>query len=110
MGQEEATLEFLLAHFDLMNRRQQLELEIQEAFLRFMSCLLKGYRSYLLPVTQAPSDRSTDFKFLFNLQGERASVYVHGCVFVHGFVCVLIIVIISILLNETTNVALSIRQ
>ena len=32
-----------------------LELEIQEAFLRFMAAILRGYRSYLLPITQAPS-------------------------------------------------------
>uniref|UniRef100_A0A8C7FW78 DENN domain containing 4B n=1 Tax=Oncorhynchus kisutch TaxID=8019 RepID=A0A8C7FW78_ONCKI len=44
-------------------------LEIQEAFLRFMSCLLRGYRAYLLPITQAPSDRTTDCSSLFNLQG-----------------------------------------
>uniref|UniRef100_A0A4W4G777 DENN/MADD domain containing 4B n=1 Tax=Electrophorus electricus TaxID=8005 RepID=A0A4W4G777_ELEEL len=44
-------------------------LEIREAFLRFMSCLLRGYRSFLLPITQAPSDRTTDCSSLFNLQG-----------------------------------------
>uniref|UniRef100_A0A8C6LF44 DENN domain containing 4B n=1 Tax=Nothobranchius furzeri TaxID=105023 RepID=A0A8C6LF44_NOTFU len=50
-------------------RQKQLELEIQEAFLRFMSCLLRGYRTFLLPITQAPSDRTTDVSSLFNLQG-----------------------------------------
>uniref|UniRef100_A0A6Q2ZML0 DENN/MADD domain containing 4B n=1 Tax=Esox lucius TaxID=8010 RepID=A0A6Q2ZML0_ESOLU len=49
--------------------KKQLELEIQEAFLRFMSCLLRGYRTYLLPITQAPSERTTDCSSLFNLQG-----------------------------------------
>ncbi|XP_040923572.2 DENN domain-containing protein 4B-like isoform X1 [Betta splendens] len=69
-GQEDATLEFLLTDYDQIYRRQkQLELEIQEAFLRFMSCLLRGYRSFLLPITQAPSDRATDCSSLFNLQG-----------------------------------------
>ncbi|XP_061552933.1 DENN domain-containing protein 4B-like isoform X4 [Phycodurus eques] len=69
-GQEEATLEFLLTDFDQMYRRQkQLELDIQEAFLRFMSCLLRGYRAFLLPITQAPSDTTTDCSSLFNLQG-----------------------------------------
>ncbi|XP_013889825.1 DENN domain-containing protein 4B isoform X2 [Austrofundulus limnaeus] len=69
-GQEEATLEFLLTDYDQVYRRQkQLELEIQEAFLRFMSCLLRGYRTFLLPITQAPSDRTTDCSSLFNLQG-----------------------------------------
>nr|XP_040021189.1 DENN domain-containing protein 4B-like isoform X1 [Gasterosteus aculeatus aculeatus]XP_040021190.1 DENN domain-containing protein 4B-like isoform X1 [Gasterosteus aculeatus aculeatus] len=69
-GQEEATLEFLLTDYDQIYRSQkQLELEIQEAFLRFMSCLLRGYRSFLLPITQAPSDTTTDCSSLFNLQG-----------------------------------------
>lgn len=75
-GQEEATLEFLLTDYDQIYRSQkQLELEIQEAFLRFMSCLLRGYRTFLLPITQAPSDTTTDVSSLFNLQGElcRAS-------------------------------------
>ncbi|XP_043540560.1 DENN domain-containing protein 4B-like [Chiloscyllium plagiosum] len=67
---EEATLEFLLTDYDLIyGRRKQLELEIQEAFLRFMACTLKGYRSYLMPITQAPSETTTDSSSLFNLQG-----------------------------------------
>uniref|UniRef100_A0A8C5E4B6 DENN/MADD domain containing 4B n=1 Tax=Gouania willdenowi TaxID=441366 RepID=A0A8C5E4B6_GOUWI len=70
LSQEEATLEFLLTDYDQIYRRQkQLELEIQEAFLRFMSCLLRGYRSFLLPITQKPSDTTTDCSSLFNLQG-----------------------------------------
>uniref|UniRef100_A0A9J8BWB2 DENN domain containing 4B n=1 Tax=Cyprinus carpio carpio TaxID=630221 RepID=A0A9J8BWB2_CYPCA len=61
---------FLLTDYDLIyGRQKQLELEIQEAFLRFMSCLLRGYRSFLLPITQAPSDRTTDCSSLFHLQG-----------------------------------------
>uniref|UniRef100_A0AAZ3NNN7 DENN/MADD domain containing 4A n=1 Tax=Oncorhynchus tshawytscha TaxID=74940 RepID=A0AAZ3NNN7_ONCTS len=46
-----------------------LEMQIQEAFLRFMAAILKGYRSYLLPITQAPSERTTDASSLFDLQG-----------------------------------------
>ncbi|XP_068425488.1 DENN domain-containing protein 4B isoform X2 [Clinocottus analis] len=69
-GQEEATLEFLLTDYDQIYRSQkQLELEIQEAFLRFMSGLLRGYRTFLLPITKAPSDTTTDCSSLFNLQG-----------------------------------------
>ncbi|XP_051901548.1 DENN domain-containing protein 4B-like isoform X2 [Pristis pectinata] len=77
---EEATLEYLLTDYDLIyGRRKQLELEIQEAFLRFMACSLKGYRSYLTPITQAPSETTTDSNSLFNLQGflksrDRASL------------------------------------
>ncbi|XP_028814732.1 C-myc promoter-binding protein isoform X2 [Denticeps clupeoides] len=48
---------------------QTLELEIQEAFLRFMAAILKGYRSYLLPITEAPSEKATDASSLFDLQG-----------------------------------------
>ncbi|XP_069561508.1 C-myc promoter-binding protein-like isoform X1 [Brachyistius frenatus] len=46
-----------------------LELEIQEAFLRFMAAILKGYRSFLRPITQAPSEKATDASSLFDLQG-----------------------------------------
>ncbi|XP_078740904.1 C-myc promoter-binding protein-like isoform X2 [Lampetra fluviatilis] len=46
-----------------------LEVEIQEAFLRFMASILKGYRSYLRPITQAPSEKATDASSLFDLQG-----------------------------------------
>ncbi|XP_077419681.1 C-myc promoter-binding protein-like isoform X2 [Vanacampus margaritifer] len=45
------------------------ELEIQETFLRFMAAILKGYRSFLRPITQAPSDKATDASSLFDLQG-----------------------------------------
>uniref|UniRef100_A0A673M793 DENN/MADD domain containing 4A n=1 Tax=Sinocyclocheilus rhinocerous TaxID=307959 RepID=A0A673M793_9TELE len=48
---------------------ETLELEIQEAFLRFMAAILKGYRSYLLPITQAPSEKATDASSLFDSQG-----------------------------------------
>lgn len=48
---------------------QTLELEIQEAFLRFTATLLKGYRSFLRPITQAPSEKATDASSLFDLQG-----------------------------------------
>ncbi|XP_061144234.1 DENN domain-containing protein 4B-like isoform X4 [Syngnathus typhle] len=69
-GQEEATLEFLLTDFDQTYRRQkQLEADIQEAFLRFMSVLLRGYRAFLLPITQPSSATATDCSSLFNLQG-----------------------------------------
>lgn len=47
-----------------------LELEIQETFLRFMAAILRGYRSYLLPITQAPSEKTTDAGSLFDLQGK----------------------------------------
>lgn len=65
-----------MTDYDQIYRSQkQLELEIQEAFLRFMSCLLRGYRTFLLPITQAPSDTTTDCSSLFNLQGEFSSCF-----------------------------------
>lgn len=50
--------------------QQILELEIQEAFLRFMATILKGYRSCLLPITKAPTVGTTDPNSLFDLQGK----------------------------------------
>lgn len=52
-----------------------LELEIQEAFLRFMAAILKGYRSFLRPITQAPSEKATDASSLFDLQGMSKTIY-----------------------------------
>lgn len=46
-------------------------MEIQEAFLRFMASILKGYRSYLKPITQAPSEKATAADSLYDLQGEQ---------------------------------------
>ncbi|EDL30997.1 mCG6889 [Mus musculus] len=47
----------------------QLEMEIQETFLRFMASILKGYRSYLRPITEAPSNKATAADSLFDRQG-----------------------------------------
>ncbi|XP_068519371.1 DENN domain-containing protein 4B isoform X2 [Anas acuta] len=67
---EEASLEFLLTDYDLVyGRRKQLELEIRAAFLRFMACLLKGYRSFLQPIAPAPPEKSRETASLFLLQG-----------------------------------------
>lgn len=41
-------------------REQGLELRIQEAFLRFMASILRGYREYLVPISKAPTVGSTD--------------------------------------------------
>ncbi|XP_069704600.1 DENN domain-containing protein Crag [Periplaneta americana] len=55
--------------FQQKRKEQCLELEIQEAFLRFMATVLKGYRGYLLPITKAPTIGTTDPNSLFDLQG-----------------------------------------
>lgn len=49
-------------------KEQALELEIQEAFLRFMAWTLKGYRNYLLPITRAPTVGTTDAQALFQIE------------------------------------------
>ncbi|KAK9507860.1 hypothetical protein O3M35_007632 [Rhynocoris fuscipes] len=55
--------------FQMKKKEQNLELEIQEAFLRFMATILKGFRNYLLPITKAPTVGTTDANSLFDLQG-----------------------------------------
>jgi pentatricopeptide repeat protein len=48
---------------------RKFELEIQEAFVRFMATILRGFRSYLLPITRAPTVGATDPTSLFNFEG-----------------------------------------
>lgn len=49
------------------NLQQALELEIQEAFVKFMAWTLKGYGNYLLPITRAPTVGTTDAQALFQI-------------------------------------------
>ena len=60
-------LEDTRAHIYIL--QMLLELEIQEAFLKFMASILRGYRSFLLPITKAPTVGATDPNSLFDLQG-----------------------------------------
>lgn len=53
--------------FQKKRKEQALELEIQEAFLRFMAWTLKGYRNFLLPITRAPTVGTTDAQALFQI-------------------------------------------
>uniref|UniRef100_A0A672PTY6 DENN domain containing 4C n=1 Tax=Sinocyclocheilus grahami TaxID=75366 RepID=A0A672PTY6_SINGR len=57
------------ADFTWHKKKTELEMEIQEAFLRFMTSILKGYRTYLKPITQAPSEKATAADSLYDLQG-----------------------------------------
>ncbi|XP_068944019.1 DENN domain-containing protein 4C isoform X2 [Petaurus breviceps papuanus] len=57
------------ADFSWQKKMTELEMEIQEAFLRFMASVLKGYRSYLKPITEAPSNKATAADSLFDRQG-----------------------------------------
>ncbi|XP_054286289.1 DENN domain-containing protein Crag [Macrosteles quadrilineatus] len=54
--------------FQMKRKELNFEVEIQEAFLRFMATILKGYRSYLLPIIKAPTVGTTDTNSLFNLK------------------------------------------
>lgn len=47
----------------------QISLEIQEAFVRFMATIMCGFRSYLLPITRAPTVGATDTESLFDVNG-----------------------------------------
>lgn len=44
-------------------------LEIQEIFVKFMALILKDFRSFLRPITKAPSIGATDPNSLFDFQG-----------------------------------------
>ncbi|XP_072010090.1 DENN domain-containing protein 4C isoform X2 [Engystomops pustulosus] len=57
------------ADFSWQKKMRELEIEIQEAFLRFMASILKGYRTYLKPITEAPSKKATAVDSLFDRQG-----------------------------------------
>ncbi|XP_045397197.1 C-myc promoter-binding protein isoform X6 [Lemur catta] len=67
---EDGLMDFTMNDYDFNSgkRLHMVDLEIQEAFLFFMASILKGYRSYLRPITQAPSETATDATSLFDLQ------------------------------------------
>ena len=44
-----------------------METAIQEAFLRFMASIMKGYQGYLKPITRAPTAGTTDLSSLFEV-------------------------------------------
>lgn len=69
--QESSAIEMtpIEADFSWQKKMTQLEMEIQETFLRFMASVLKGYRSYLRPITEAPSNKATAADSLFDRQG-----------------------------------------
>uniref|UniRef100_A0A8D2LUP6 DENN domain containing 4A n=1 Tax=Varanus komodoensis TaxID=61221 RepID=A0A8D2LUP6_VARKO len=70
---DDALMELAMNDYDFHSgsKLHLLDVEIQEAFLCFMASILKGYRSYLRPITQAPSETATDASSLFELQGKR---------------------------------------
>lgn len=48
---------------------RRFELQIQDAFLRFMMSLLYDYKRYLIPQKTAPSNTSPKFESIFNKEG-----------------------------------------
>ena len=50
----------------IKKNEQVINLEIQEAFVKFMSSVLKGFRSFLRPITRAPTVGATDPWSLFD--------------------------------------------
>lgn len=50
--------------------QQQLDVEIQEAFLRFTATILKGYSHYLLPIVSAKAGAACDTSSLFDIDGK----------------------------------------
>ncbi|KAH9487854.1 C-myc promoter-binding protein [Bulinus truncatus] len=68
---DEVSLE--MTHFDIDFKRKkrdmQIELAIQEVFLRFTASLLKDYKNFLNPITKQPNSRTTDASSLFDMQG-----------------------------------------
>lgn len=50
-------------------KKNYIEVNIREAFLRFHAQILKGYKQFLLPITSRPDIGSRDLTTLFDLQG-----------------------------------------
>ncbi|CAI5448015.1 unnamed protein product [Caenorhabditis angaria] len=64
--------EFTPVDKDLIRQRQRrdFETQIQDAFLKFIASLMKGYKAYLRPITRAPTnENATDTGKLFDLDG-----------------------------------------
>lgn len=53
--------------FKRKKREQNLEQRIQEAFLRFMASILRGYKDFLVPISKAPTIGATDPSALFQM-------------------------------------------
>lgn len=66
MNQQEQT-NSLDRDFKRKKREQNLEQRIQEAFLRFMASILRGYKDFLVPISKAPQAGATDTSALFQL-------------------------------------------
>ncbi|KAL4227448.1 DENN domain-containing protein 4B [Mactra antiquata] len=70
-GQDEISLDMAPIDQDFKRKHKEmiLELQIQEAFLRFMACIMKGYKHYLKPIENAPDLDTTNAASLFDMTG-----------------------------------------
>ncbi|XP_053405869.1 C-myc promoter-binding protein-like isoform X2 [Mercenaria mercenaria] len=70
-GHDEVTLDIAPIDQDFKRKHKEmiLELQIQESFLRFMACILKGYKHYLKPIENAPDLDTTNAASLFDMAG-----------------------------------------
>ncbi|XP_065316469.1 C-myc promoter-binding protein-like isoform X4 [Gordionus sp. m RMFG-2023] len=55
--------------FKRVKLQEVIERSIQDTFLRFMACLLKGYQRYLMPLTKTPNQAGYEVKHLFDFGG-----------------------------------------
>jgi hypothetical protein len=67
MTSHEQSTNSLDRDFKRKKREQNLELKIQETFLRFMASILRGYKEYLVPISKAPKIGATDTTALFQM-------------------------------------------
>ncbi|XP_052281049.1 DENN domain-containing protein Crag-like [Dreissena polymorpha] len=70
-GHDESTVDMgpMDLDFKRKHREMVLDMQIQEAFLRFMACIMKGYKQYLKPIENAPDIDTTNAASLFDMQG-----------------------------------------
>ncbi|XP_029643627.1 C-myc promoter-binding protein isoform X2 [Octopus sinensis] len=68
---DEVSLELAPIDYDFKVKQKEtmIELQIQEAFLRFMACLMKGYKTFLQPIMWEPTASTTKAASLFDMQG-----------------------------------------
>ncbi|XP_060579637.1 C-myc promoter-binding protein-like [Ruditapes philippinarum] len=70
-GHDDVTLDIAPIDQDFKRKHKEMmmELQIQESFLRFMACILKGYKNYLKPIENAPDLDTTNAASLFDMTG-----------------------------------------
>lgn len=64
---------------NLFTLQMMLELQIQETFLRFMACILKGYKNFLKPIENIPDLDTTNAASLFDMAGGWSVIFIVRC-------------------------------